>query len=131
MTNAVALFPLRTVGNNTHLALDLTMQGTQNYEGGQHGIVSALAVGLSPMAIQSEAVESVQVLAVGTFSNSVGIYLIESQWLIDMLNKNVSSRSSKLGTQRVLSGEHICMCGWIIPEGQGITQVCAHTAFAP
>lgn len=126
LRNALALFPLHAIGNNHHLALDLSIQASEQYDGGQHGIVSALAVGSSPVMAHQDASETVQVTAVGTFTNLVGVYLTESQWLTDFLNAGNTYSSSKWGTQNLLPGERVCLCGWTVPEGRGITQLAWH-----
>lgn len=126
LRNALALFPLHAVGNNHHLALDLSSQASEQDNGGQHGIVSALAVGCSPAVAQQDASETVQVTAVGTFTNLIGIYLTESQWLADFLTTDKTCSSSKWGTQNLLPGERVCLCGWTVPEGRGITQLAWH-----
>lgn len=126
LRNALALFPLHAVGNNHHLALDLSSQASEQDNDGQHGIVSALAVGCSPAVAQQDASETVQVTAVGTFTNLIGIYLTESQWLADFLTTDKTCSSSKWGTQNLLPGERVCLCGWTVPEGHGITQLAWH-----
>ena len=119
----MALFPLCAVGNNTHLTLHLMSSSSQT-NAGHRGIVSALAIGSSPKTFQSQEVpELLEVTAVGTFSNKIGIYLTEPGWLADMVQSCVDPSSPRLGGSNHLSGEQLCLCGFQVPEGKGIVQV--------
>lgn len=129
ITNAVALFPLCAVGNNTHLTLHLMSSSSQT-NGGHRGIVSALAIGSSPKTFQSQEVpELLEVTAVGTFSNKIGIYLTEPGWLADMVQSCVDPSSPRLGGSNHLSGEQLCLCGFQVPEGKGIVQLAWHPIY--
>ena len=100
------------------------MSSSSKTNGGHRGIVSALAIGSSPKTFQSQQVpELLEVTAVGTFSNKIGIYLTEPGWLADMVQSCIDPLSSKLGGSNHLSGEQLCLCGFQVSEGKGIVQV--------
>jgi hypothetical protein len=120
----MALFPLAQPGTNTHAALDISASGSTDYYGGQYGMVSALAPGQAPAVIKHEwPGEQLEIIAIGTFSNNIGIYISESLWLQSAMRDLKENHCSKLGTSNVVPGASVCLCGWQLPEGRGVTQV--------
>lgn len=111
---ALAIIPLACVGTNIHSALSLS----------QRGIVSALAIGQAPDVVKRDLQsEQLEVTAVATFANTVGIYLTEPSWLATLQDQGSAWPSPMVGTSCCLSGDTLCLCGWHIREGQGIVQV--------
>lgn len=124
LSSGLAMIPLACVGTNTHSALCLD---TSRSDVGQRGIVSALALGHAPDLVQRD-LESdlLEVTAVGTFANTVGIYLTEPSWLAALEEQGSACHSPMLGTSCALPGEALCLCGWQVAEGQGVIQLAWH-----
>lgn len=105
------------------MALDVSLNGSEDGVGGHHGIVSALAVGSAPNMLNDQPTQSLEVSALGTFSNEVGLYITEPEWLCNMKERGLSYPWAKFGTDASIPGETVCLASWRIPEGQGIVQV--------
>ena len=123
------MIPLACVGSNTHSALSLSPHRSSRIEAGQHGIVSALAIGKAPAVVERDLQsDQLEVTAVATFANAVGIYVTDPSWLAALEEQGSGWHSPLLGTSCALSGESLCLCGWHIREGQGVVQVAWHPA---
>jgi len=121
------MIPLACIGTNIHRALSLSKYSTSHPEAGQRGIVSALAIGKAPAMIERELQsDQLEVTAVATFANTVGIYVTEPSWLAALEEQGSTWNSPVLGTSCALPGESLCLCGWHIQEGQGVVQLAWH-----
>lgn len=123
LSEALSISFLSQVGTNLHMALDVSLNGSEDGVGGHHGIVSALAVGSAPNMLNDQPTQSLEVSALGTFSNEVGLYITEPEWLCNMKERGLSYPWAKFGTDASIPGETVCLASWRIPEGQGIVQV--------
>ncbi|KOS13563.1 hypothetical protein Malapachy_0278 [Malassezia pachydermatis] len=94
-----------SVGTNLHMALDVSLNGSEDGVGGHHGIVSALAVGSAPNMLNDQPTQSLEVSALGTFSNEVGLYITEPEWLCNMKERGLSYPWAKFGTDASIPGE--------------------------
>lgn len=123
LSGAIAVFPLSNAGNNQHVSLILSSANMP--DGGQRGVVSALATGRAFPALEEQLGEPVEVLAVGTFSGYVGVYITEPQWLQANLSQASLSASgvSKYGSQGLIEGQNLCIAAWRMPVPHGIHQV--------
>lgn len=113
---------------NLHLALDLSPKDAGPGRG-QRGLVSALASGKAPREYDEEnGGNPLETLAVGTFSGYVGIYVADAQWLSHAADRRQETWVSlpRHGAEVVVPGYRVCLCGWHIPEGNGIVQLKWH-----
>lgn len=109
--SSLAVFPLSRPGLNTQSQIPL-VSGKRSV-GGQRGIISALAVTVTPSAPTSELV------AVGSFSGTVGIYSFDPATFPEPTEHTASHAEESLA-------QSSCMAGWREIEGDGITQLRFH-----
>mgnify|MGYP002713926366 FL=1 len=128
LTSAVALCPLATPGANRHSVLDLAP--SQDSAGaGQSGIISALAPGWAPRVFDEENEgRPLEILAVGTFGGTIGLYVTDAHWLANAADVlyNEYGNPPRHGASEVVPGHRVCLAGWRLAEGKGITQLAWH-----
>lgn len=119
--NAVAIIPLSSPGTNVHVTLDIG-SSYDDPRAGQRGVVSTIAVGRAPLALEASG-EPAEIIAVGTFSGDVGIYVVEPSWVEPLIEQH---RASRHGSSRVVPGGALCLAGWHMSSGAGIQQLVFH-----
>lgn len=128
LTSAVAVYPLATPGANRHSVLDLAP--SQDSAGiGQSGIVSALAPGWAPRVFDEENDgRPLEILAVGTFAGTIGLYVIDAHWLTSVTDTvyDAYGNPPRHGAPEVVPGHRMCLAGWQLAEGKGVTQLAWH-----
>ncbi|WFC97493.1 hypothetical protein MYAM1_000207 [Malassezia yamatoensis] len=128
LTNAVAIYPLAYAGVNRHVALELGSELSETHEG-NCGIVSTLATGWAPRAFDEENCGvPLEILAVGTFSGFIGIYVSDPHWLASATEtrKGTFVTPPRHGAEQTVSGASMFLTGWHVSEGSGISQVTWH-----
>lgn len=127
LSGAVALIPLSIPGTNTHVTLDINT--SEDPRGGQRGIVSTIAVGSAPLALDDSG-GLIEIIAVGTFAGDVGLYVTEPSWIEPLIEETVSPRH---GSHKVVAAGALCVAGWHMGSGSGIQQVrlCLQLVFHP
>lgn len=113
--SALAVIPLSQPGLNTHSSIPLTAK--KNSSSGQKGVVSALATATHPTDPESELV------AVGTYFGSVGIYAIRPTLLPAPADHTANAR---LDPHARDLAQKSCLAGWREIDGEGITQLRFH-----
>ncbi|SPO28437.1 related to Guanine nucleotide-binding protein beta 5 [Ustilago trichophora] len=113
--SALAVFPLSRPGLNTHANVPLT--SGKRSTGGQKGIISAVATTAHPSDASQELV------AVGTYNGSVGIYGFDPTTLPDP-TEHTATQTTSYGEETLAQSS--CLAGWREIEGDGITQLKFH-----
>ncbi|WFC97143.1 hypothetical protein MBRA1_003809 [Malassezia brasiliensis] len=96
---------------------------------GQCGIISALAPGWAPRVFDEENDgQPLEILAVGTFSGTIGLYVTDAHWLANMTEVRYDAYGNppRHGASEVVPGHRMCLAGWQLAEGKGITQLAWH-----
>ncbi|PKI83724.1 hypothetical protein MVES_002631 [Malassezia vespertilionis] len=115
LSEACTVHSLADAGTNRHAALALAAS--------QHGLVSALAVGRAPHDLEEENGAPLEITAVGTYANVVGIYVTDASWLHSAAERDEAGRH---GAKEIVQGGALCLAGWRVNEGHGIVQMQWH-----
>lgn len=115
MWSALAVVPLSLPGLNTHSNLPLTPK--KSGASGQKGVVSALATAAHPTQTGQD------MIAVGTYFGSVGVYAILPSALPAPMQHTVNARQDLHARD---FAQQSCLAGWREVDGEGITQLRFH-----